>query len=161
MKVNVPDLGSRHATPLPGRDRAGGCHTRACSSDGPDAGADTNSAATTELTAPADDRSADTTTARNDTAGTDTPPSDPTQAPPSNRCAPATDTTEPITLKIWHGLDVFMGSNSAVRLQYDSGIFVAPWECTGGATPDALADLLPVIEHTYTVHGTAGRARTT
>ena len=50
--------------------------------------------------------------------------------------------------------DVFMGSNSAVRLQHDSGLFVPPSECTGGAVPDALVDLLPIIEHTYTVDGT-------
>jgi sn-glycerol 3-phosphate transport system substrate-binding protein len=50
--------------------------------------------------------------------------------------------------------DVFMGSTSSVRLQYDSGLFVPPSECTDGTTPDALRDLLPIIEHTYTVDGT-------
>ncbi len=49
--------------------------------------------------------------------------------------------------------DVFMGSNSSVRLQYDSGLFVPPSECTGGETPEALDDLLPIIEATYTVDG--------
>ena len=49
--------------------------------------------------------------------------------------------------------DVFMGSSSSVRLQYDSGLFVAPSECTDGDTPDALRDLLPVIEQTYIVDG--------
>jgi sn-glycerol 3-phosphate transport system substrate-binding protein len=47
--------------------------------------------------------------------------------------------------------DVFMGSNSSVRLQYDSGLFVPPSECVEGTTPDALRDLLPIVEHTYTV----------
>ena len=50
--------------------------------------------------------------------------------------------------------DVFMGSNSSVRLQHDSGLFVPPSECTGGETPEALVDLLPIIEHTYTVDDT-------
>jgi sn-glycerol 3-phosphate transport system substrate-binding protein len=50
--------------------------------------------------------------------------------------------------------DVFMGSNSSIRVQYDSGLFVAPSECTGGETPDALRDLLPIIERTHTVDGT-------
>ncbi len=47
--------------------------------------------------------------------------------------------------------DVFMGSNASVRLQHDSGLFVSPAECTGGSVPDALTDLLPIIERTYTV----------
>jgi sn-glycerol 3-phosphate transport system substrate-binding protein len=50
--------------------------------------------------------------------------------------------------------DVFMGSNSSIRVQYDSGLFVAPSECTGGETPDSLRDLLPIIERTHTVDGT-------
>jgi sn-glycerol 3-phosphate transport system substrate-binding protein len=50
--------------------------------------------------------------------------------------------------------DVFMGSNSSIRLQVDSQLFVPPAECTGGDTPDALRDLLATIEHTYTVDGT-------
>lgn len=50
--------------------------------------------------------------------------------------------------------DVFMGSNSSIRVQHDSGLFVPPSECTGGETPDALRDLLPIIERTHTVDGT-------
>jgi sn-glycerol 3-phosphate transport system substrate-binding protein len=50
--------------------------------------------------------------------------------------------------------DIFMGSNSSVRLQFDSGLFVPPSECTDGETPDALRDLLPIIERTYTVGDT-------
>ena len=50
--------------------------------------------------------------------------------------------------------DVFMGSNSSIRVQYDSGLFVPPSECTGGETPDALRDLLPIIEATHTVGDT-------
>jgi sn-glycerol 3-phosphate transport system substrate-binding protein len=50
--------------------------------------------------------------------------------------------------------DVFMGSNASIRLQYDSGLFVPPSECTGGTTADALTDLLPIIEATHTVDGT-------
>ncbi len=50
--------------------------------------------------------------------------------------------------------DVFMGSNSSIRVQHDSGLFVPPAECTGGETPDALRDLLPIIERTHTVDGT-------
>ncbi len=47
-----------------------------------------------------------------------------------------------------------MGANASARLQHDSGLFVPPSECTDGADPNALADLLPVIEPTYTVDGT-------
>jgi sn-glycerol 3-phosphate transport system substrate-binding protein len=54
--------------------------------------------------------------------------------------------------------DVFMGSNASVRLQYDSGLFVPPAECTDGEVPDALQDLLPIVEHTYTVDGTLAAA---
>jgi sn-glycerol 3-phosphate transport system substrate-binding protein len=50
--------------------------------------------------------------------------------------------------------DVFMGSNSSIRVQHDSGLFVPPSECTDGETPDALRDLLPIIERTHTVDGT-------
>ena len=49
--------------------------------------------------------------------------------------------------------DIILGGAHAVRMQYDSQLFVAPEECTGGETPAVLADLLPAIRHHYTVDG--------
>lgn len=49
--------------------------------------------------------------------------------------------------------DIILGGAHAVRMQYDSQLFIAPEECTGGETPAVLADLLPAIRHHYTVDG--------
>lgn len=49
--------------------------------------------------------------------------------------------------------DILIGTNQTARLQADSGRFIPVGECTGGATPDNLTDLLPVIARTFTVDG--------
>ncbi|HWL42399.1 MAG TPA: extracellular solute-binding protein [Ilumatobacter sp.] len=49
--------------------------------------------------------------------------------------------------------DIVMGASGSVRLQYDSGLFVDPQECTGGVLPASLTDLFPGALHHYTVAG--------